>query len=64
MKLFNVVTIDQGLVVINPYEIKYCKVDQDSRETEIYMKDNKVFRTKELLAGICKSSDEGFTPKL
>jgi len=61
MKLFNILTTDGQVVLINPYEIKYCDADLSSKETNIYMRDGKIFTTKSDMKTISKLSNDGFS---
>jgi|GEM_PF-7016103 len=61
MKLFNVLTTDGKAVLINPYEIKYCDADLSLKETNIYMRDGKIFTTKSDMKTISKLSNDGFS---
>lgn len=64
MKLFNIVTTDKDLIVINPYKITYCTTDPNTKETTIYLENGSIFKTMETLNKICESSDNGFTRKV
>lgn len=64
MKLFNIITENDGLVLLNPYYILYCNTDPTTRLTEIVMTNGRTFTTKESISKISESADKGFSAKV